>query len=95
MFKKTALIAGIGLALSATAQADYQWELDAGYARGSFDYKDENPRTVNGEHAAEEKCILELRGICNDFVNPLYRRLSVSEKEELRVALKNFGFPWI
>jgi dihydrodipicolinate synthase/N-acetylneuraminate lyase len=53
------------------------------------------PRTVNGEHAAEEKCILELRGICNDFVNPLYRRLSVSEKEELRVALKNFGFPWI
>ena len=50
MFKKTALIAGIGLALSATAQADYQWELDAGYARGSFDYKDENPRTVNGDN---------------------------------------------
>ena len=38
MFKKTALVAGIGLALSATAQADYRWELDAGYARGSYDY---------------------------------------------------------
>lgn len=38
MFKKTALIAGISLALSATAQADYNWEVDAGYARGSYDY---------------------------------------------------------
>lgn len=38
MFKKTALIAGIGLALSATAQADYDWQVDAGYARGSYDY---------------------------------------------------------
>ena len=37
MFKKTALIAGIGLALSATAQADYQWELGAGYAGGKVD----------------------------------------------------------
>lgn len=26
MFKKTALVAGIGLAISATAQADYRWE---------------------------------------------------------------------
>jgi len=39
MFKKTALIAGIGLALSATAQADYRWELGAGYADGSSDSK--------------------------------------------------------
>ena len=30
MFKKTAIIAGMGLALSATAQADYRWQLDAG-----------------------------------------------------------------
>ena len=37
MFKKTALIAGIGLALSATAQADYRWELGAGYADGNVD----------------------------------------------------------
>ena len=39
MFKKTALIAGIGLALSATAQADYRWELGAGYADGNTDTK--------------------------------------------------------
>jgi len=31
MFKKTALVAGIGLALSATAQADYRWELGGDY----------------------------------------------------------------
>jgi hypothetical protein len=37
MFKKTALIAGIGLALSAGAQADYRWELGAGYEDGSVD----------------------------------------------------------
>ena len=39
MFKKTALVAGIGLALSAAAQADYQWQVDAGYAAGSTDSK--------------------------------------------------------
>lgn len=37
MFKKTALIAGIGLALSATAQADYRWEADAGITGGDVD----------------------------------------------------------
>jgi len=37
MFKKTALVAGIGLALSVTAQADYQWELGAGYTYGNYD----------------------------------------------------------
>lgn len=42
MFKKTAIVAGIGLALSATAQADYRWQLDAGYARGNFDYQTKN-----------------------------------------------------
>ena len=37
MLRKTAIVAGITLALSATAQADYQWELGAGYARGDID----------------------------------------------------------
>ncbi|MCB1704938.1 MAG: putative porin [Halioglobus sp.] len=36
MFKKTALVAGIGLALSATAQADYQWELGGAYTYGEI-----------------------------------------------------------
>ncbi|MDG1943844.1 MAG: hypothetical protein P8J17_06255 [Halioglobus sp.] len=36
MFKKTALIAGIGLALSVTAQADYQWEVGGFYTFGEF-----------------------------------------------------------
>ena len=42
MFKKTAIAAGLGLALSATAQADYRWEFDAGYAAGNYDYKTKN-----------------------------------------------------
>ena len=43
MFKKTALVAGIALAMSATAQAEYQWELGAAYATGEFDIGDQNP----------------------------------------------------
>lgn len=57
MFKKTAIIAGIGLALSATAQADYQWELGAGASIGTvdtelkntaFDQKDSNDADIFG-----------------------------------------------
>ena len=36
MFKKTALVAGIGLALSVTAQADYRWELGGDYTYGEI-----------------------------------------------------------
>ena len=43
MFKKTALVAGIALAVSATAQADYQWELGAAYGTGEFDIGTQNP----------------------------------------------------
>ena len=42
MFKKTAIVAGIGLALSATAQADYRWEVGAGYANGTVDTETKN-----------------------------------------------------
>ncbi len=49
MFKKTALVAGIGLALSVTAQADYRWEVDAGYAAGSFDFETKNPKTIDDD----------------------------------------------
>lgn len=57
MFKKTAIIAGIGLALSATAQADYQWELGAGASIGTvdtelkntaFDQQDSNDADIFG-----------------------------------------------
>jgi Putative general bacterial porin len=46
MFKKTALVAGIGLALSVTAQADYRWELGGDYTYGQIDAqtKDITPR---------------------------------------------------
>ena len=49
MFKKTAIIAGIGLAMSASAQADYRWEAAAGYAAGSFDYETKNPKTIDDD----------------------------------------------
>ncbi len=37
MFKKTALVAGVALAISAGAQADYQWEVDAAIGRTNID----------------------------------------------------------
>ena len=37
MFKKTALVAGIGLALSVTAQADYRWQLGGDYTMSTID----------------------------------------------------------
>ncbi len=43
MFKKTAIVAGIALAVSAAAQADYQWELGAAYGTGEFDIGAQNP----------------------------------------------------
>lgn len=57
MFKKTALIAGIGLALSATAQADYQWELDAAYSTGDIEIgpvdADQDVLNLNGAYFLE------------------------------------------
>jgi dihydrodipicolinate synthase/N-acetylneuraminate lyase len=52
------------------------------------------PRTDNGEHAAEEKYILKLRDICDEYLNPLYRTLSANEKDKLQDILKEYGFPW-
>ncbi len=43
MLKKTAIVAGMALAMSTTAQADYQWELGAAYGTGEFDIADQNP----------------------------------------------------
>jgi dihydrodipicolinate synthase/N-acetylneuraminate lyase len=52
------------------------------------------PRTDNGEYAAEEKYMLSLRGICDEYVNPLYRTLSNDEKARLQQALREHGFSW-
>ena len=62
MFKKTALVAGIGLALSVTAQADYQWELDAGYARGTFDYDFRNIPGLGNEGDSVDADIFNIGG---------------------------------
>lgn len=61
MFKKTAIVAGIGLALSATAQADYRWELDAGYAAGNFDYETKN--TPAGSPRIDDDNDLDIWGV--------------------------------
>lgn len=37
MFKRIAILAGIGLALSVSAQADYRWELGGDYSAGTTD----------------------------------------------------------
>jgi len=62
MFKKTALVAGIGLALSVTAQADYRWELDAGYARGSYDYDFRNIPNQGNSGDSQDTDIVNVGG---------------------------------
>jgi hypothetical protein len=54
MYKKTALVAAIGIALSAAAQADYQFEVSGGYATG-------NITAANGPEADQD--IISLAGI--------------------------------
>lgn len=52
------------------------------------------PRNENGEYCAEEKYMLQLRGICDEWVNPLYRTLTDSEKAKVREALLAHGHEW-
>ena len=40
MFKKTALVAGVALAVSAVAQAeDYRWEIEGDYSHGEYEFE--------------------------------------------------------
>jgi hypothetical protein len=68
MFKKTAIIAGIGLALSATAQADYDFEVGAQVALGSVDTKIKQSRNSN-ESNSEDSTIGRIGG--RYFFNPV------------------------
>lgn len=52
------------------------------------------PDLDNGEKSAEEKFMLSLKGICEEFVNPAYRLLYESEKETIINALKSYPFEW-
>ena len=52
MFKKTALIAGIGLAISVTAQADYQWEVGGFYTFGEYKVAIKND-PINGNRSKD------------------------------------------
>ena len=52
MFKKTAIITGIALAMSAGAQADYDWELGAGYTGGTIEQEVKN--RANKEQKAKQ-----------------------------------------
>ncbi|NBB52089.1 hypothetical protein GVN24_27785 [Rhizobium sp. CRIBSB] len=52
------------------------------------------PRNENGEYCAEEKYMLQLRGICDEWVNPLYRTLTDAEKAKVREALLAHGHEW-
>ena len=61
MFKKTALVAAIGLAISASAQADYRWQADAAIAVGSVDTKIKNTAN-NNESNSEDSTIGGLGG---------------------------------
>lgn len=62
MFKKTALVAGIGLALSATAQADYQWELGGDYTYGKINADVKNNTVVGNQSEDIDENIGQLFG---------------------------------
>jgi len=53
------------------------------------------PRNGNGEHSAEEKYILKLRGVIEEHVNPAYCMLSENEKNKVQSSLKKYGFEWM
>ena len=62
MFKKTAIITGIALAMSAGAQADYDWELGAGYTGGTISQEAKNNKiTANGTYSIKFACALIAR----------------------------------
>ena len=80
-------------------------ELIEAFNRGEFDkardlqfdlirFSKSLPRTENGEYCAEEKYMLSLRGICDEWVNPLYRILTEQEKATLRESLLAHGHEW-
>ena len=50
-------------------------------------------RRDNFFQAAEEKYILHLRGLCNEYTTSYYSDVSTEEKSTIKNALKNFGFP--
>ena len=62
MFKKTALVAGIGLALSATAQADYQWELGGDYTYNKINADVKNNTVVGNQSEDIDENIGQLYG---------------------------------
>ncbi len=57
-------------------------------------FLDRWPRTIKQDNflgAAEEKYILSLRGVCDEYVTSYYRTLDDGEKAAMRAALKDFG----
>jgi hypothetical protein len=62
MFKKTALVAGIGLALSVTAQADYRWELGGDYTYGKINADVKNNSVVGSRSEDIDENIGKLYG---------------------------------
>ncbi|MBW2342555.1 MAG: dihydrodipicolinate synthase family protein [Deltaproteobacteria bacterium] len=51
-----------------------------------------NTKTDNFLQAADEKYILSLRGICNEYVTSYYRNVSEEEKLSIQRLLKEYNF---
>ena len=52
-----------------------------------------NTKTDNFLQAADEKYILSLRGICNEYVTSYYRNINSEEKERIKNLLKKYPLP--
>ena len=46
---------------------------------------------LNGEKSAEEKFICSTKGLCNEYVNPLYTTLDKSSKEKIINVIKKYN----
>ena len=51
------------------------------------------PHKDNFFQAAEEKYILSLRGICNEYVTSYYRVMNKGEKEKVKALIKKYKIP--
>jgi 4-hydroxy-tetrahydrodipicolinate synthase len=52
----------------------------------------QNTKTDNFLWAADEKYILKLRGICDEYVTSYYRQINEAEKARVKELLQKYNF---
>lgn len=74
-------------------EGKYDQSLRAQHLLNRFlDELSKNTKKDNFLQAADEKYILSLRGVCNEYVTSYYREINDEEKHRVRVLLERFKF---